>query len=146
MASHTAKVDVRIYNISLRVHVLRSRYRRIYMYIYMCVYATHIGTRIEMEWDFSSIYSSCERMPTHIRCYLPFVSSRLTAVRAIAPQRAGYGREKRGGLTGRLPPECIYGMLQRCIRDKICPIERNRRWERIDVSVNCRLKYCFIGL
>lgn len=139
----TAKVDARM-NIC------------IYLYAYTCsalgppharkgiharaYYTTYVGTRIEMEWDFSSIYSSCERMPTYIRCYLPFVPSRLTAsrVRAIARHERDHNVKK--GADWRASSNA-FTACSVMYSGKICSIEKNQRWrERADASVNNRFK------
>jgi len=75
---------------------------RMYMqtYVHRDARSPYVGTRIEMEWDFSSIYSSCERIPMHIRCYLPFVPRRVKPLngrlkRAIVWRASGINMKKR---------------------------------------------------
>ena len=115
----TAKVDVRIHtfvHIHTHTHAHHTYthlqctrallsvliHTEIYMqtYVHRGARSPYVGTRIEMEWDFSSIYSSCERIPTHIRCYLPFVPRRVKPLngrlkRAIVWRASGINVKKR---------------------------------------------------
>lgn len=111
----TAKVDARIctFVYTLAAHTCSAlgttahthTHARVHIHSYTCARSPYVGTRIEMEWDFSSIYSSCERIPTHIRCYLPFVPSRVKPLngrlqRAIVWRASGIN-VKKGRLTGK---------------------------------------------